>query len=68
MTVLPTAVAVRVVIVEVPPIFNVPVALLTTPPVPDKAVVAVKIPSFVRRIATPVTVNNVDTVKVPLFV
>jgi len=44
---LPTAVAVSVVIADVPPMFSVPVAWLTNPPAPDSAATTVSIPSLV---------------------
>ena len=65
---MPTAVAVSVVIPDVPPIFKTPVAPCVTPPVPDKAAVAVIVPLFVNLIAAPVTVNSVELEMVPLLV
>ena len=47
MTVLPEAVAIRVVIVEVPLIFNVPVPPLVSVPPPESAVPTVNVPLFV---------------------
>ena len=64
----PAAVAVRVVIPDVPPIFSVPVAPLVNVPVPDRAVLAVIVPLFVSVTAAPVTVSNVPTVNVPELV
>jgi len=52
---------------EVPPIFNVALVNCVKFPVPDKAVVAVIIPSLVST-AGLVTVSNVAHVKVPVFV
>ena len=54
-TVLPTAVAVSVVIAKVPPRFRVPVAPFVNPPVPANAVPTVNVPLLVR--VTPVTVT-----------
>ena len=51
---LPTAVAVSVVIREVPPMFKVPVAALANPPDPSRAVATVRVLLFVSVI--PVTV------------
>ena len=55
----------RVVILDEPPMFNVPVEPLVNPPVPDRAVAAVIVPLFVN---APVTVSKVADVKVPVFV
>ena len=63
MTVLPAAVAISVVIPEVPPKIKTPVVPCVTPPVPESADVAVIVPLFVS--VVPVTVNKVETVKVP---
>ena len=63
MTVLPAAVAVSVVIPEVPLRFKMPALPCVTPPVPESADVAVIFPLFVS--VVPVTVNKVETVKVP---
>ena len=52
---LPTAVAVSVVMVDVPPIFSVPVAPLVSPPAPVSAVPTVKVPLFVY---VPVTATD----------
>ena len=53
-------------IVEVLPIFRVPVELLVKPPVPERAAVAVMMLSLVN--VTPVTVNVPVTVRFPLLV
>ena len=53
--------AVKVVIAEAAPIFNVPVATLVKPPAPLKAVVAVTVPLLVN---VPAMVSKVPTVKV----
>ena len=63
---MPTVVAVRVVIPDVPPIFSVPVAPLVNVPVPDRAVVAVIVPLFVK-IPGLVTVSKVADVNVPVL-
>jgi hypothetical protein len=47
LTVLPAAVAVRVVIVDVPPILRTPVELLVSPPAPVRPVVTESVPVFV---------------------
>ena len=52
---MPPAVAVNVVIPDVPPMFSVPVAALVNPPVPDSAVPTVRVPLLVS--VTPVTVT-----------
>ena len=65
---MPTAVAVRVVIPEVPLKFRIPVVPCVSPPVPDNAAVAVTVPLLVNATVAPVTVNNVGAFIVPLFV
>ena len=57
LTVLPTAVAVRVVMEDVPPIFKIPVAALVKPPVPANAVATVSVPLFVKVIPVTVTLG-----------
>ena len=67
MTTLPRLVAVSVVIPDVPPMFRVALAPCVTPPVPDKAVLAVIVPLLVRTTPVPVTVRSVPTVNVPVL-
>ena len=63
---LPAAVAVRVVIPEVPPIFKIPVIPCVKLPVPDNAAVAFTVPLLVK--VTPVIVRIVAQLRVPELV
>ena len=59
--------AVKVVIPDVPPKFKVAAAACTSPPVPERAVVAVMVPLLVRLTEAPVTVRRVETVNTSSF-
>ena len=62
---LPAAVAVSVVMPDVPPILKTPVAPLIIPPIPARDVVAVTVLLLVSLMAAPVTVRVPDTLSEP---